>query len=106
MQTYYLSASECHLLLIYCQPLCKTTSNFFHVPCWHSPIFVYGKCVSAFLFELVLCELTLILLCQLEEMDIHQGVFVQPLVLMCHCCAEGEGQEHLMLCHWGSGEIC
>ena len=22
------------------------------------------------------------------------------------CCAEVEGQEHLMLCHWGGGEIC
>ena len=21
------------------------------------------------------------------------------------CCAEVEGQEHLMLCHWGGGEI-
>ena len=33
-------------------------------------------------FELVLCEPTVILLCQLEEMASQQGQLVQPLVLM------------------------
>ena len=53
--------------------------------CWHSPIFVFGKCVTAFLFELVLCEPTLISPCQLEEIASQPGLLVKPLVLMlCH----------------------
>ena len=40
--------------------------------CWHSPIFAFGKCVIAFLFEMITCDLTLISLCQLEEMASQQ----------------------------------
>ena len=34
VQTDYLKASEWHLSLTHCQPLCKTTSNSFHVAMW------------------------------------------------------------------------
>ena len=60
-----------------------------------------------FLFELVLCKLTLISLCHLEEMSSQQdsvGAAFSPDAVSL-CCAEVERQEHLMLCHWAGGEI-
>ena len=56
------------------------------------------KCVTAFLFE-ILCELTLISRSQ-KRWPVSRSVgaaFSPDAVSL--CCAEVEGQEHLMLCH-------
>ena len=49
-----------------------------------SPVLLFRKCEAVFDFGMFLCELTLFLPCQSEEMASQQGLLVQPLFLMLH----------------------
>ena len=80
MQAIFLLEYISQLFLIFSaltKTVRKVTLTLSHLCFW--------EMCNCFLFEVVLCELTLILCSQLEEMASQQGLLVQLLVLMlCH----------------------
>ena len=63
------------------------------------------QCYLQLQFEMVLCKLTLISVTRDGQSAGSIGAAFSPDAVSL-CCAEVEGQQHLMLCHWAGGEIC